>query len=836
MSLDVCIPDLIAQGTLTGARADEARALYDELHQDFRRQFGDQSAAKMATDATLKELEARLTRKKFLAAAQVKAQKGILKDFDAYGGGRAGGPIDPRAGPAKIGGGDFRAKGGNVEGRRRAIRLRAHSMMDGILTRFSADVLGQVRNKAELADVVRELFGEDTGSQFAKELAQAWSRTAEMMRRRFNAAGGAIGKLERWALAQAHDTALVRAAGFEAWRDFIAPLLDRAAMIDKRTGLPFSDAGFELALREVWESIRTDGWNGRTPGNAGRPALANRRADPRFLIFRNADAWMDYQARFGAGSAFDAMMGHIDGMARDIAQMEVLGPNPAATVNWMKDQLERSAALDTAPGTKAIDRASAAGKQIDRLMDEITGRAGRPENRTLALGFGTVRALQTAAKLGGAVVSAITTDPAFGIVARKFNGLPAAGVIAQYGRHLAATEDGARWAIRLTGIAEEYSNRLAGQNRALGEELTNEFARRSAEFVLRFTGLSRVTEAGRWAMGQTILGHLAHEAGKGFDALDPQFRDLLRRYDIGPAGWDAIRATPTKRERGADWIMPRDIADQALGDRVYEMIATEADFAVPTPDIRVRALTNMVAPKGTWVGEMMRTGFLFKGFGIGMILMQSRRIAEASSQGGWAAGKYAAGLFIATTLAGALAMEAKGVLAGKNPQPVGGVPGLTQEQLDAIARGEAPKASYDQKFWASAAAQGGGFGIFGDFLYSSTNRVGGGLAATLAGPTVQTAQNLVDAVTSKRPGWKLLKAVRDELPGGSIVGLRLAFDREVMDQIQQQIDPDYRAAWRRMAQRAADQGTDYWWAPGDTAPESAPDFSNLQPAQQGVAP
>jgi hypothetical protein len=50
------------------------------------------------------------------------------------------------------------------------------------------------------------------------------------------------------------------------------------------------------------------------------------------------------------------MMGHIDGMSRDIALMEILGPNPAATVRWLKDMIEKSAELDASPGSKAIER------------------------------------------------------------------------------------------------------------------------------------------------------------------------------------------------------------------------------------------------------------------------------------------------------------------------------------------------------------------------------------------------------------------------------------------------------------------------------------------------
>ncbi|MGK3808162.1 hypothetical protein ABI003_14880, partial [Enterococcus faecium] len=92
-----------------------------------------------------------------------------------------------------------------------------------------------------------------------------------------------------------------------------------------------------------FETIRTDGWNKRTAGqDSGRGALANQLGESRFLVFKSADDWMAYQAKFGVGSAYDAMMGHIDGMSRDTALMEVLGPNPNATVGWIKDTIQKS--------------------------------------------------------------------------------------------------------------------------------------------------------------------------------------------------------------------------------------------------------------------------------------------------------------------------------------------------------------------------------------------------------------------------------------------------------------------------------------------------------------
>jgi len=50
----------------------------------------------------------------------------------------------------------------------------------------------------------------------------------------------------------------------------------------------------------------------------------------------------------------------------------------------------------------------------------------------------------------------------------------------------------------------------------------------------------------------------------------------------------------------------------------------------------------------------------------------------------------------------------------------------------------------------------------------------------------------------------------------------------MLDELQQQIDPNYRDAWRRMMRRAENEGTEYFWAPGDVISEArAPDVGNM---------
>lgn len=818
MSLGACIPDLVAQGKLSPEKAQEAGALFDELHQVFRRQFGDQAASAMASDATIAQMRAAAALKRRQALLQVQAQKGILHNMRRFNGGdpMGTGPIDPRAASA-IFDVDSRAPFSNLEARRKVIKGQAHGFIDKILADHHRNLIGNVRNAGDLDNITRELFNPgSTGNANARELADAWTRAAEYLRQRYNAAGGNIGKLERWGLPQSHDSLAVHEAGYRAWRDFTLPLLDRDRMIDSRTGAPFSDQALEGALNDVFNTIATDGWAKAKPGQVGGAMLANTKAEHRFLHFKDADAWNAYADQFGQGNAFDAMMGHIEAMSRDTAALEILGPNPDASVRWIQDTLQKSAS--TSDG-KARDAASAGADQVRLLYDQYNGTLSRPESRRLALGFGAVRAFQTSAKLGSAILSALPTDPVFGNIARRFNGLPQAGQIAGYVKGFASPEF-RQQAVRAGLIAEGWSTMAAGQHRFLAEELTGEVARRMATGVLRASGLERFTQAGRWAFGMEFLAHVTDQVGKRFDQLDPPFRRSLQRYGIERDGWDSIRATQLEDDRGAQWLYPKNIEDRDLGDRLLEMIQSETDFAVPVADLRTQARINQVAKRGTYMGEIVRSAALFKTFGISLLLTQGRRMLENGDVGGAAAlgaayaFRYAAGFFILTTIGGAIATQLKEVAKGRDPRPMN-----------------------TPEFWGASVLQGGGFGIFGDFLSSTENRFGGGFAGTLAGPLASTVNdvgsltygNVARAVRGDKTtvGKDLVRLMRSETPGGSLWYSRLAFEREVLDQLQAAVDPDYRKAWRRMDKRAADQGTQFYWEPGETAPDRAPDLANV---------
>ena len=803
MSLKICIPGMVERGEITPEQAKQMEEIYDQLEAHYRKQTGETAAAAMASVETLDRLEAEAFQRKRQAVMQIAAQRTAQKNMERYDG-----PIGDAA--MALLDQDGKAPYSNVEARRKAILGRSHAMMEGVLARHRRRVTGQVRDKAGLKDLVREAFGESTGNLSAKEMADAWARTAEMLRQRFNAAGGAIGKLEKWGMPQTHNSVLVRKAGYVAWKDFIEPRLDLSKMMDD-TGQPITQDAMDATLRHVFDTVRTEGWSNRTPGSAGGKKLANRRADSRFLVFKDADSWLEYQEAFGSATPFDAMMGHISGMSRDIATMEVLGPNPTATMRWLKDVVERDAAMGDGGG---VDGAASATKRMQEIFDTISGTAQTPINSKWASRMQGVRSVLTSALLGSTTLSAVT-DIGFQTVTRRFNGLPVVGALTGYMKLWRPwMSKDQKTAIRMGLIAEEASKMASAQNRYIGESVGPELASRLADGVLRASGLSSWTQAGRWAFGMETLGYVADQSEKPFSKLNPSFRGMLERYGINAGDWTKIRQTPHYEDRGATFLRPMDVADERLGDKLLEMIASEVDFAVPTATVRARSMLNIDRP-GTWMGEIGRSAVLFKSFGVSMLMTHGRRMVE---QKGFNRLKYAASLAITTTLMGAMSLQLKEVSKGRDPRPMS-----------------------DARFWGAAMLQGGGLGIFGDFITSTESRYGSGLGETLAGPVAGLITDVGDATvgnvfkaSGKALGYDMdtdlgrdaVKLTKRYLPGGSLWYSRLAFERTMLDQMQEWLDPDADDAFDRIESYAEKTGQEYWWEPNESSPDRAPDYAN----------
>ena len=691
----------------------------------------------------------------------------------------------------------------------------AHSMFHEGLYHFRRGAVGGDKtrwNAAQLNNVLREARGEDTGDAAAKGFAKSWNEVSEWLRRRFNAAGGAIGKLDNWGLPQSHNAVALRQAGRAPWKAFIAQRLDLARMKNGLTGKPIDPRELDGILDAIFDSITTGGDIDIEPSMraAGKGALAGRRGEHRFLIFKDADGWLEYNREFGDGDIFQSMMRHISGMAKDIAAMEVLGPNPAGTVEWLKQAVRK----DMATRGLSPDKAGPKVDAIDTLWKSIRGDLDTPVNETMAKAFGTARAVVSASALTGAALTSVT-DIGTGMVARAFAGIPASGTVKQVIK--AATPAERNEAVAAGLILDSALNTFHQHARYSGLTGGHELAQYAVDRVLTVSGLLPFTQAGKHAFGLAFMSEAARLAGRGWKEMPDRFRATFARHGITGRDWDLIRkAGLHEKYDGSQILRPNEIRQKVndqLADKYLAMIQAETEYAVPTGGHRARRALLGQTQAGTWWGETGRNFMQFKSFPIAFLFLHGGRMMREWQAGNrMSAAAYGAGIFLSTTMLGALALQLKQVAAGKDPRDMG-----------------------ETRFWRAAFAQGGALGIYGDFFYADVNRFGGGWGETIAGPLVSRAEDAYGLLQSgftalaqgerSKFGRQLTRFVRYNVPGANMWYWQMGWNRVLIDQAQWWADPEANEAFKRQQRTILkDTGQEFWWQPGSAAPSRGPDF------------
>jgi hypothetical protein len=813
MSFKDCVEAAVKSGRLSREQAEDLYTRQRDATERFTldSQHSPESAARMAEELGIEQAKQNVRLQKYQAALQAIRNSQNADDVLGY---QHGPTLAVRTKLARDSRGA--AQWDNVETRARGILGLAHAKMAEGISQLRTRWLGFQRDSKMLQNAVREAFGEATGDARAAGFARAWGEAAEMLRQRFNRAGGAIPRRADWGMPQVHDAVRVGRASRSEWVDFVKERLDIERMLDVETGSAFTPDSLEVVLQGVYETIRTNGLADMTPGVTGGKKLANRHQDARFLVFKDADGWLEYQDRFGSDNLFGTMMSHLQGMSRDVALLEVMGPNPAASFRYLQDLArQREDKPLRRQGNEAIFRM-------------VSGAGDANRSPFLAQLFGVIRSWNVARALGGAALSAVS-DIGFIRATAKWNGLSFAGAMRRYLGQLNPANEADRIMATRIGMtalsaAEAYSNvgRFVELEGAAGGALgkLSHVGHRFAEATLRASGLSAMTDAGRRAFTMEFSSSLAENFSKPLDAIEGNLGKTLREHGMTPEEWDLIRTTPTTKHKGAEFFTVDALLEradlplsqrQALLARVQQILNEEQLRAVPEPDALARSWTTWGRPRGDMWGEIGRTVMQFKSFPIAVLSLHAMRMMYARQMRGTAgAAAYAANLIIATTVLGAIAVQAK-----------------------LIQRGKDPRDWEDPKLWAAAFAQGGGAGIYGDFLFADANRFGGGITETLLGPSAGMAND----------AWKLTwgnvqEAIKGEdadvaadavgfasryTPGGSLWYTRLLLEREVFDQLAIEADPaGARRRFRRSERRAREQGTDYWWRPGQTAPDRAP--------------
>tara|TARA_R100000951_G_scaffold86529_1_gene74232 strand:+ start:436 stop:2796 length:2361 start_codon:yes stop_codon:yes gene_type:complete len=665
------------------------------------------------------------------------------------------------------------------------------------LSMFRTRMFGLSQDEKGLNKFIRAVYGETIDDAEITKSASDWLKLVDDMRDEFNVMGGSISKNEKFLLPQAHDLRRVRAVKYEDWRAFIIDKLDRNQMVDDK-GRVLSDGNFEDSLKYVYETISTGGLNKAkdfTIRNLGTK-LSRKGSEKRFLYFKDAESWMAYQNEFGKGDILTTLTDHIQAMGNDTALMRVFGTNPKQTFEILKTEAEK---LEISKNKIVKDRTKAT---LNAVYKTVSGDINNGELVTLADGLQFVRNIQVASKLGGATLSSVT-DLATTALTANYNKIPVAKVFARQMKLMnPANEENRIFAARMGLIFDGWFGRAHSANRFSDTYGTGASAK-TAEAVLRFSGLEAWTEGGRKAFGMEFAGMLSDNFAKKFDELDPAIQSAFKNYQITKADWDNFRATKPLDLRGSKFA---DLTkDESM--KFHSMILSETDYAVPTPDARVRAIATGGTERGTIWGQVSRSAMMIKSFPITIATTHLYRGATQATTGGKM--MYLGSFATATTLMGAFALQIKDLAAGREPRPMD-----------------------DPEDWVTAFVQGGSGSLFADYVVSDVNKYGRGFVETLLGPMASltndtyklTIGNIREAVTGDETNvlGESAKFIKDITPDPWQIQL---FMNSMFDNIRLMADPDYQSSLNRIrTKRYEEFGQEYWWAPAETPMEVLEDL------------
>lgn len=726
--------------------------------------------------------------------------------------------------------------GNSIDARQKmyAYKYKAGLVMDleqkGLMPLFNSEDYSRMIAR-ELAELNTPDGGAPGVTKNAKalEMAQIVHKWQTRAIERQNANGAWIRKLPGYVTRTSHDMVAIRKAGYLKWKEFILPKLDAQTF-------KYVEAGKEEEfLKSAWEALASGLHFKHGEGNFDinqafkvSGSVAKKISQERLLHFKTPDDWFEYNQEFGSKSFREAIMSGFDHAAQSTAMMEGLGTNPHAVLDRLKQDalkaLRSSANTGDKNAAKQIDKIQ--GRDIDNLMATIDGTTRRPANVTAAKIGAGIRSVQSLAKLGGSTISSLS-DIATLATELQYNGMT---FLDSYSGLTQALFKG-----RSAAEKEEIGSLvLAGMEGALGEihgrwhsedGLPGKMSK-AMYLYFKLNGQNWWNDVLKTYTTSALSANIANNADRAFADISSDLARNLDRYGIGEKDWPVIQKMIHKSETGTRYALPEKVFEidneeikALLGDKKMSDYAAKeykntlqrnldtyfvdrSDTAIPTPGANEKALLLRGTQPGDALGEALRFWGQFKSFPITFISkIYNRetvgRVAGGSMRSGFGGfvdgmrhGKGAIGgmvqTIIGTTAMGYVAMSIKDILKGLTPRPAN-----------------------DPKTWAAAMVQGGGAGIYGDYLFGEFNRFGRDALSSLAGPTFGQINDVMEIYsrfkTGDDVGANIVRLMKNNTPFVNLFYTRAALDYLVLYQLQENMNPGFLKRMEQRVRRENDQ-------------------------------
>lgn len=679
--------------------------------------------------------------------------------------------------------------------------------------------------------------GDFHGEKAAMEIAKVIHEIQEDCCLAQNKLGAATLKLDGYIVRQSHDQDKIWRAGAAEWKSFVRDRLDWKETADGRFDPNVDAKAADKFLQDLWEAFASgihEKQNGAglnnplaSSGNVG--SLAAKLNQNRVIHFKDSDAWFDYNERFGFGNLREAVQNGIRKAAGNSGLMRMFGPSPKAGLDFLLKDL--GLALKHKGDFEGVKRLRAAAKRLDNEWQTVDGSGQISGNPSIARWSANIRSWNNMTKLGGVLLSSITDIPSF---ATEF-AYHGQGFLRSLGEGLRLVAQGRGSAAQKEILADcgVFFDSMSAElcSRFTGADATGKIAAAS-NFFFKVNGLSLWTDAWKKSAALMLAHNLGRMKSKAWNDLGHAGQRLLSLYGLEEEGWNLLRAGKLKAADGREYLTPEITAQipeaeirnllqakkggkvlegeiqqyrDELAERLRTLIRDRVSYAVLEPDARTRSILYQGTKPGTAAGEAMRFVLQFKSFPTAfMQKLFGRELLgrEATTYKGGLANIFLkdkfgersgfARMFLMMTLFGYGAMSVKQLLAGKTPHDPA-----------------------NPKTWLAAAVQGGGLGIYGDFLFGDKSRVGSSFYSTLGGPTlsqVEEAQNLWFAIRDGEDAKSgAIRFAMGLMPGNNLFYTRAAFDYLIGYNLFEMLNPGYISRYRRRIKR--ENGQTFWLEP-----------------------
>lgn len=684
------------------------------------------------------------------------------------------------------------------------------SMAVDVLDKLNPKRMGAFRDPAKQLEIKQDMFallrnqGARSADPEVRAIVDDIAKLTTAGGQAFERAGGNISLRRDFMLGRSVNSEKVINVPMDEYVRDSAQAFDLNLVRDATDGVINTHEDLVRALQQDYKSIVSGGVADLAEfAPKGVKSIVNSRNHHRIFHFKDANSMQAWNSKYGTDSLYQNIVDYAERIGKDVGILETYGPKPEAFIRTM---LRTAAEKDPVAASKYKDTAY-------RHFRYVTGQWDRSLDPTLAKWTSSYRSMNVADKLGMTVIDAAVMD-AVGLnsVVKSMRGLPVLKTIYENFKTLLTPGlevDKKEWA-RLGWLNESFLNDAIYHLRASEAEGGHKLASVLAQGVMKYTGLTRITNTTK-GVNVKQLGELL--ASGDWKSYPQEFKNWLVANGVDENMLAAVKQVGVEEVenwKGVSVVSPAKLYELghikeaqtigALFNRVQEIVS-------PTSSPELRAWFSNVERGGKISQFLAGSAKTFTGY-VGSFYNNHIRVLGALPGMGNKV-KWSAATVTSLMASGLVATWMRDIASGKDPK-------------------------FDAETVLRSFARSNILPMLGDYLISSGSRYGtGGLMDQLGGVFMSDLSKAGKAVSSfindkPKQGFAYTQQLLESLiPGKNAWFAGLALKRTILDQLRYLYDPDAEKYYKTKAKKAEREGQPFWWAPGQTAPDRAPNLSNI---------